>query len=224
MNKDQEIIHGFRSSAKTMGLLFVTIALVCNFIPAVYVSTITGQFPSVGQLLQLWLAAAAAFGVGYIVQPVSFFPIVNMAGTFMCWICGNVGEVRAPAANMAQKVTNCEQGTPKAEIMSCIGICASVFVTVIMISFFALVGAQVMPLMPKFVMKMFGFVLPCVLGAVYADLASKNFVLGVIILLSSLAGIMIVPKLGIPGGLTMLINIIIAVLIARAYFMATNKK
>jgi hypothetical protein len=207
-----------------MGLLFVTIALVCNFIPAVYVSTITGQFPSVGQLLQLWLAAAAAFGVGYIVQPVSFFPIVNMAGTFMCWICGNVGEVRAPAANMAQKVTNCEQGTPKAEIMSCIGICASVFVTVIMISFFALVGAQVMPLMPKFVMKMFGFVLPCVLGAVYADLASKNFVLGVIILLSSLAGIMIVPKLGIPGGLTMLINIIIAVLIARAYFVATNKK
>lgn len=224
MNKDQEIIQGFRSSAKTMGLLFVTIALVCNFIPAVYVSTITGQFPSVSQLLQLWLAAAAAFGVGYIVQPVSFFPIVNMAGTFMCWICGNVGEVRAPAANMAQKVTNCEQGTPKAEIMSCIGICASVFVTVIMISFFALVGAQVMPLMPKFVMKMFGFVLPCVLGAVYADLASKNFVLGVIILLSSLAGIMIVPKLGIPGGLTMLINIIIAVLIARAYFMATNKK
>lgn len=224
MNKDQEIIQGFRSSAKTMGLLFVTIALICNFIPAVYVSTITGQFPSVGQLLQLWLAAAAAFGVGYIVQPVSFFPIVNMAGTFMCWICGNVGEVRAPAANMAQKVTNCEQGTPKAEIMSCIGICASVFVTVIMISFFALVGAQVMPLMPKFVMKMFGFVLPCVLGAVYADLASKNFVLGVIILISSLAGIMIVPKLGIPGGLTMLINIIIAVLIARAYFMATNKK
>lgn len=224
MNKDQEIIQGFRSSAKTMGLLFVTIALICNFIPAIYVSTITGQFPSVGQLLQLWLAAAAAFGVGYIVQPVSFFPIVNMAGTFMCWICGNVGEVRAPAANMAQKVTNCEQGTPKAEIMSCIGICASVFVTVIMISFFALVGAQVMPLMPKFVMKMFGFVLPCVLGAVYADLASKNFVLGVIILLSSLAGIMVVPKLGIPGGLTMLINIIIAVLIARAYFMATNKK
>jgi hypothetical protein len=224
MNKDQEIIQGFRSSAKTMGLLFVTIALVCNFIPAIYVSTITGQFPSVGDLVKLWLAAAAAFGVGYIVQPVSFFPIVNMAGTFMCWICGNVGEVRAPAANMAQKVTNCEQGTPKAEIMSCIGICASVFVTVIMISFFALVGAQVMPLMPKFVMKMFGFVLPCVLGAVYADLASKNFVLGVIILLSSLAGIMIVPKLGIPGGLTMLINIIIAVLIARAYFMATNKK
>ena len=223
MNKDQEIIQGFRSSAKTMGLLFVTIALVCNFIPAIYVSTITGQFPAVGDLVKLWLAAAAAFGVGYIVQPVSFFPIVNMAGTFMCWICGNVGEVRAPAANMAQKVTNCEQGTPKAEIMSCIGICASVFVTVIMITFFALVGAQVMPLMPKFVMKMFGFVLPCVLGAVYADLASKNFVLGVIIMISSLAGIMIVPKLGIPGGLTMLINIVIAVLIARAYFMATNK-
>jgi hypothetical protein len=223
MNKEQEVIQGFRSSAKTLGFVFVTIALVCNFVPAIYVSTITGQFPSVSELLQLWVAAAAAFGVGYIVQPVSFFPIVNMAGTFMCWIAGNVGEVRAPAANMAQKVTNCEQGTPKAEIMSCIGICASVFVTIIMITFFALVGAQVMPLMPKFVMKAFGFVLPCVLGAVYADLASKNFVLGVIIMLTSIAGILIVPKLGIPGGMTMLINIIIAVLVARCYFMATKK-
>ena len=180
MNKEQEVIQGFRSSAKTLGFIFVTIALVCNFVPAIYVSTITGQFPSVSQLLQLWLAAAAAFGVGYIVQPVSFFPIVNMAGTFMCWIAGNVGEVRAPAANMAQKVTNCEQGTPKAEIMSCIGICASVFVTVIMISFF-------------------------------------------IIMLTSIGGILVVPKLGIPGGMTMLINIIIAVLVARCYFMATKK-
>ena len=223
MNKEQEVIQGFRSSAKTLGFIFVTIALVCNFVPAIYVSTITGQFPSVSQLLQLWLAAAAAFGVGYIVQPVSFFPIVNMAGTFMCWMTGNVGEVRAPAANMAQKVTNCEQGTPKAEIMSCIGICASVFVTIIMITFFALVGAQVMPLMPKFVMKAFGFVLPCVLGAVYADLASKNFVLGIIIMLTSIGGILVVPKLGIPGGMTMLINIIIAVLVARCYFMATKK-
>ena len=223
MNKEQEVIQGFRSSAKTLGFVFVTIALVCNFVPAIYVSTITGQFPSVSQLLQLWLAAAAAFGVGYIVQPVSFFPIVNRAGTFMCWIAGNVGEVRAPAANMAQKVTNCEQGTPKAEIMSCIGICASVFVTIIMITFFALVGAQIMPLMPKFVMKAFGFVLPCVLGAVYADLASKNFVLGVIIMLTSIGGILVVPKLGIPSGVTMLINIIIAVLVARCYFMATKK-
>ncbi len=75
-----------------------------------------------------------------------------------------------------------------------------------------------MPYMPKFVLKAFGYILPCVLGAVYADLTSKNFLLGVIIVISSLTGIIIVPKLGIPGGLTMLINIAVAVAIARVYF------
>ncbi len=218
MSNDQTGIRNFNASVKRFGYVFATVALVCNFAPALYVSLSTGTFPSLGELFQLWIAAAAAFGVGYFVQPVSFFPMINMAGSFMCWICGNVGEVRVPAATMAQKVTNCEQGSPKAEIMSCIGICASVFVTVTMVTFFALLGTQIMPYMPKFVLKAFGYILPCVLGAVYADLTSKNFLLGVIIVISSLTGIIIVPKLGIPGGLTMLINIAVAVAIARVYF------
>ncbi len=221
-NREQEGILEFRKIIKTLGLTFVTLALIANFIPAVYVSLTTGLFPSGTELLELWLAAAAAFGVGYFVQPISFFPMINMSGSFLAWICGNVGELRVPAAAMAQKVTNCEPGSPKAEIMSTIGICSSIFVSVTMITFFALVGAQLMPMMPKFIMAGFSFILPCVLGAVYADLCGKNFVLGVIVMATSLAGIMVYPKFGIPGGLNMLINILVAVLVARLYYLKTK--
>lgn len=220
---EQTALNKFNSSIKTLGYVFVTIALLCNFVPAVYASITTGVFPTIGDLLTLWVAAASAFGVGYFVQPISFFPMANMAGSFMCWIVGNVGEIRIPAATMAQNVTNAEQGTPKAQVISTVGIGGSIIVSVCMITLFTLIGASIMPLMPKVVLKAFGFVLPCVLGAVYASLASKNIILGAIIMISSIAGKMLFPIIGIPGGLIMLLNIILAVIIARIYFITTQK-
>ena len=220
---EQTALNKFNSSIKTLGYVFVTIALLCNFVPAVYASITTGVFPAIGDLLTLWVAAASAFGVGYFVQPISFFPMANMAGSFMCWIVGNVGEIRIPAATMAQNVTNAEQGTPKAQVISTVGIGGSIIVSVCMITLFTLIGASIMPLMPKVVFKAFGFVLPCVLGAVYASLASKNIILGAIIMISSIAGKMLFPIIGIPGGLIMLLNIILAVIIARIYFITTQK-
>lgn len=124
---------------------------------------------------------------------------------------------------MAQNVTNAEQGTPKAQVISTVGIGGSIIVSVCMITLFTLIGASIMPLMPKVVLKAFGFVLPCVLGAVYASLASKNIILGAIIMISSIAGKMLFPIIGIPGGLIMLLNIILAVIIARIYFITTQK-
>lgn len=220
---EQTALNKFNSSIKALGYVFVTIALLCNFVPAVYASITTGVFPAIGDLLTLWVAAASAFGVGYFVQPISFFPMANMAGSFMCWIVGNVGEIRIPAATMAQNVTNAEQGTPKAQVISTVGIGGSIIVSVCMITLFTLIGASIMPLMPKVVLKAFGFVLPCVLGAVYASLASKNIILGAIIMISSIAGKMLFPIIGIPGGLIMLLNIILAVIIARIYFITTQK-
>ena len=220
---EQTALNKFNSSIKTLGYVFVTIALLCNFVPAVYASITTGVFPAIGDLLTLWVAAASAFGVGYFVQPISFFPMANMAGSFMCWIVGNVGEIRIPAATMAQNVTNAEQGTPKAQVISTVGIGGSIIVSVCMITLFTLIGASIMPLMPKVVLKAFGLVLPCVLGAVYASLASKNIILGAIIMISSIAGKMLFPIIGIPGGLIMLLNIILAVIIARIYFITTQK-
>ena len=220
---EQTALNKFNSSIKTLGYVFVTIALLCNFVPAVYASITTGVFPAIGDLLTLWVAAASAFGVGYFVQPISFFPMANMAGSFMCWIVGNVGEIRIPAATMAQNVTNAEQGTPKAQVISTVGIGGSIIVSVCMITLFTLIGASIMPLMPKVVLKAFGFVLPCVLGAVYASLASKNIILGAIIMISSIPGKMLFPIIGIPGGLIMLLHIILAVIIARIYFITTQK-
>ena len=214
----------FNSRIKKLGFFFVTFALITNFLPAIYVSSASGLFPTGTQLSHLFLGAAAAFGVGWFIQPVSFFPMLNMAGTSLCWIVGNVAEVRIPPSLMAQKATNCELGTPKAEIMGTIGVCTSVFVSCAMISFFTLVGMQIIPLLPEAVTRGLGFILPAILGAVYANLCITNKVLGIIVIIASIGGAFIFPRLGVPGGLNVLVNIVVAIIIARIYFMASSKK
>lgn len=224
MNQQEVVLKKFNSTIKTLGYIFVTIALVCDFLPAVYGSITTGVFPSGGDLAGLWIAAASAFGVGWFVQPISFFPMTNMSGTFMCWITGNVGEIRVPAATMAQKITNAEMGTPKAQVMATLGIGGSILVSVFMVTLFTLIGASIMPYFPPIVTKALGFVLPAVLGAVYASLCGKNLVLGAICLVTCFLGKILFPKIGIPGGAIMLANIIVAIIVARVYFMAAKKK
>ena len=61
---EQVALKKFNSTIRVLGYIFVTIALVCNFLPAVYASITTGVFPAVGDLVGLWVAALSAFGVG----------------------------------------------------------------------------------------------------------------------------------------------------------------
>ena len=222
MNQEQSM-QAFKGRITKLGLFFTTLAIVANFVPAVYVSTVTGIFPSVGEIVAIWAAAAAAFGAGWVVQPVAYFPMIGLAGTFLCWVVGSVGDLRLPCAVMAQKVTNAEQGTPKAELIGTIAICASVVVSMSMITFFTIAGNAVMPYCPKIVLKALGFVLPGVIGAVYADFCSKDFKLGIICFIICLAGKFIFPKIGVPGSLVMLVNIIVCIMAARGVFMTMKK-
>ena len=226
MENKEYTINDFRKAIIRLGLVMTTVCLAFNFMPAVYSSLTLGIWPSAGDLMKLWLLAAAAFGVGWFVQPISFFPIVGLAGTFIAWICGNVGDLRVPASTMAQKATGCETGTPKAELIGFLGIAASIFTSVTIITFFAIVGTSVMPLLPPFVVKALKFVLPGVLGAVYASLCTADLKLGVLGLLGCLFGKIVFPKIGLPGSFLMLANIILVLALSRGYFMMflKNKK
>lgn len=223
MENKEYTISDFRKVITTLGLIMTTVCLVLNFLPAVYASLTLGIFPSVGDLVKLWTLALAAFGVGWAVQPISFFPIVGLAGTFICWICGNVGDLRVPASTMAQKATGCEQGTNKAELIGFLGIAASIFTSVTIITFFAIVGAAIMPMMPPFVLKALKFVLPAVLGAVYASMCTADLKLGIIGLVACFFGKIVFPKIGIPGSFLLLVNILFVLAIARVYFVTVMK-
>ena len=84
---------------------------------------------------------------------------------------------------MAHKAAKVEAGTPEGDVIATLGIATSVFVSVTIIGIFTLVGASVIPLLPKFIIASFKFIVPAVFGAVYVELASKDYKLGLIIII-----------------------------------------
>ena len=214
--------YDFGSQITRLGILTTAAALVANFIPALYLAVGLGISPSFQDLLKIWGVAAAAFGVGWVIQVVSFFPLLGSAGSYIGWTAGSVADLRTPAVTMAQKAADVEAGTPEGDVISTLGIATSVFVSVAIIAVFTLVGASIIPLLPKFVTKAFQFIVPAVFGAVYVELASKDYKLGLIVIVLAAAVVAFAPKLGVPGWSLMAVGIAVAILAARIKYQMTK--
>lgn len=212
----------FSSQINRLGVYTTAAALIANFVPALYLAIGLGVSPSFQDLLKIWSVAAAAFGVGWVLQVVSFFPVLGSAGSYMGWVAGSVADLRVPAVTMAQKASQVEAGTPEGDVISTLGMATSVFVSVLIIALFTAIGASVIPYLPAFVTKSFQFIVPAVFGAVYIEMASKDYVLGMIVIIIGTLLVTVAPKLGIPGWSLMAIGIVIAVLVARIKYRLTK--
>ena len=215
--------YDFQTQAARIGTFTLVAGLIANFVPALYLAGVIGVMPQFTDLLQIYAVALSAFGVSWLVQPLSFYPMLGVGGSYISWLCGNVADIRVPAATMAQRVAGAEPGSPEGDVMSTIGIAGSVFVSVAILTLFTFIGAAIMPMVPKFVTKAFGFILPAVFGAVYAELSRKHFKIGMLTIVLGLAITFIAPKVGIPGAMLTILIIAGGVAMARVVYL-TGKK
>ena len=215
--------YDFQAQSARIGMFTLIAGLIANFAPALYLAGVLGVMPPVTDLAQIYAVALSAFGVSWLVQPLSFYPMLGIGGSYISWLCGNVADIRVPAATMAQRVAKAEPGSPEGDVMATIGIAGSVFVSVAILTVFTFIGAAIMPLVPKFVTKAFGFILPAVFGAVYAELSRKHFKIGVLTILVGLGITFVAPKIGLPGSMLSIVIIAGGIGVARVMYLAEKK-
>lgn len=215
--------YDFQAQSARIGSFTLIAGLIANFVPALYLAGVIGVMPQFTDLLQIYAVALSAFGVSWLVQPLSFYPMLGIGGSYISWLCGNVADIRVPAATMAQRVAGAEPGSPEGDVMATMGIAGSVFVSVLILTIFTFIGSAIMPLVPKFVTKAFGFILPAVFGAVYAELSRKHFKIGMLTIVLGLAITFIAPKVGIPNAMLTILIIAGGVAMARVIYL-TGKK
>ena len=215
--------YDFQAQSARIGSFTLIAGLIANFVPALYLAGVIGVMPQFTDLLQIYAVALSAFGVSWLVQPLSFYPMLGIGGSYISWLCGNVADIRVPAATMAQRVAGAEPGSPEGDVMATMGIAGSVFVSVLILTIFTFIGSAIMPLVPKFVTKAFGFILPAVFGAVYAELSRKHFKIGMLTIVLGLAITFIAPKVGIPPAMLTILIISGGVAMARVIYL-TGKK
>lgn len=78
-----------------IGRVSMGLAIIANFIPAIYVGLRYGEMPGIATILQIWALVAATYGISWIIQPIAYSSCVcngivqlYFAGAFRCDICG----------------------------------------------------------------------------------------------------------------------------------------
>lgn len=156
-------------------------ALALCFAPVFVLAVVFGLLPPIHAILSAFVAIASAVGVVWFVEPISYFPIIGVTGTYMAFISGNIGNLRIPCAMIAQKVAGVEPGTDEGTIVATLGMAVSIVVNTLILTAGIVAGAQVLQQLPPQLLKALQLLLPALFGAVFMQFAMSKLKLAPIV-------------------------------------------
>ena len=206
------------------GIGAMSFACVANFLPPIYIWIRYGYFPGVSMVLQVWGLVAAAYGISWLAQPVSYFPVIGVAGSYVGWLAGSVGDIRMTGAQMGLKAADADPTTYEGKILSNIATCTTVFVSASFVTIFTICGSALVLILPASVQASFTYILPALFCAIYADLVLKKpkynitaYILVVLFFLFS-KKVYTIPGWGLTIG-----SIILGILASRFWYVQERK-
>lgn len=116
-------------------------------------------------------AVAATFAVFWIVEPLTYFPILGPAAMYQAFMIGNISNKLLPAAIVAQASIEAKPGTKRGDIASVMAIAgaASVHLASLLV-FVGFLGTWFVSLIPQDVVEVARlYILPSLLGAVFVQ-------------------------------------------------------
>lgn len=199
-------------------LLGITPGLVCTFV--------FGLRPEIGALITGFLLIASMEGVFWFVEPISYFPVLGIPGTYMSFLSGNISNLRLTVSIAVQGAAEVEPGSEKGTVISAVGIGVSVIVNILILSVGVVLGASVLKMVPESVITALTNIVPALFGALFAQQVVSDVKTGIVAAVLAIA-MMLLYMVGalnwVPGGAYWLIMIIIifgTVIIGR--MMATK--
>lgn len=181
---DGEYIPSIIRFGRITNLLGVLLA----FLPALVLTFVYGLHPPVSAVISGFIMQASVSGVFWFVEPISYSPVLGVAGTYMSFLSGNIGNLRLPASVAALQAANEEPGTEKGSIIATIGIAISILVNIALLTVGVILGSSVLGSLPPSVVAALNNILPALFGAMLAQQFVSNPKVGSVAVL--LAGIM----------------------------------
>jgi hypothetical protein len=171
---DQEWHEDWYLPVKKVGMTTLLLAAVFSFLPLVYLYFAKGILPDFTTSIRAWGLVAASFGAFYVVEPVSYYAILGLAGTYLSFLTGNISNLRLPCSAMAQEVLEVEEGSRKAEIVGTLGITGSVITNLLGVTLAAMIGMYIIEILPEIVIHAFrNYTAPAIFGAVFGQFSMK---------------------------------------------------
>ncbi len=211
----------WKKSSVRVGAPTNLLAAATAFIPVIYLCSAYDCWPDPSLVLSAWGLTAVSFGAFYIVEPVSYYASLGMAGTYLSFLSGNIGNMRLPCAALALDVTKSETGTIQAEVVSTMAICGSIITNLIATTAAAIVGTAIVAVLPAFINDgLKNYASAAIFGATFGNYATKKPKLAIFGI-----GIPLVCKLftPFPSWLIIVLSVFGTVGIGRIFYVQDRK-
>jgi hypothetical protein len=216
VEKNQNFEEQWRRKSSKIGMIMIVIVIVFMFGPLIYLKLAYGVFPQWGVALTAWGTIAAAFGVYYFVEPLSYYPILGITGTYMAFTAGSISDIRMPASSIAQEAAGVKFGSPEGSVVSTIGVAGSLFTSLTVVFLTALVGTKIIGFLPDaIVVGLKSYTVPAIFGASYVLFCRFSPKLSFLVVLTTILYLLVA---GINYGLFMVVAVVLSVLIARLMY------
>lgn len=177
--KSEENFATFHNQAHFWGRLTIWGVIICTIALPLYLSFGLGYHPGWSVILTGFLSYGAVVAIIWFVEPISYYPILGVSGTYLAFLTGNIGNMCLPSASIAQSIVKAEPGTRKGEVTATLAISAASIVNTTMLIVVILGGSYLINALPESIRASFSFVLPAIFGGVLAQFAIKKPVWGI---------------------------------------------
>lgn len=168
MNQQQLQLAQFDKTTGFWGSVTMVVGLLLSLAGPAYLVFFTDLNVPLAEILTAFLAVALTFGVIWVTEPVTYYPMLGSASMYQAFMIGNISNKLLPAAMTAQDTVGAEPGSRKAEVVSVMGICGAALVHLLSLLFFVgILGNWLISLLsPGFLTLVSTYTLPAIMGAV----------------------------------------------------------
>lgn len=157
-----------------IGRISLLAVCITSTFPLFYLYLVHGIFPPIDWLVKDITLIVASFGLIWLIEPLTFYPALGLAGCYLAFLSGNIGNNKLPSAVLAQDITETEQETRQAEIITALAICGSITTTVFVICIGAVAGSIILGALPDSIVGAIkAYTVPSIFGALIVSFAIK---------------------------------------------------
>lgn len=158
----------FDDTTARWGRLTMIATLIVALAAPSYLVFFSGLDISYVHVLAAFLAIAGTFGVLWVVEPMTYYPILGQASMYQVFMIGNISNKLLPAALIAQAAVGAKPGTRRGELSAVMAIGGAVTVHLLsLLIFVGIFGTWLVSVVPQDIIEVIQtYILPSVLGAV----------------------------------------------------------
>ncbi|MBE9375276.1 hypothetical protein IQ251_12560 [Saccharopolyspora sp. HNM0983] len=160
-------MDSFHTTTARWGQATMLAGLAFSLLAPAYFMFGLGHWPGWEPVLQAWLSVAAVFGVLWVAEPITYYPMLGQAATYQAFMIGNIANKLLPSALAAQTAIGARQGTPRAELAAVVAIVGATAVHLVSLAVFVgLLGGWLVSVIPAGIQQAFDYVVPAIFGPV----------------------------------------------------------